>query len=115
MIGSPLRVKGQNPSPQPPPRNGEGVKNNALSGSPSPLRGGGWGEGFCPRARSRKRRSKPAFIVSSHGPRSSATILGLMAVRLHFLVHQSDQLLQHIHVFGARDGMHLLDQFPFSL
>src|SRR5262249_54736424 len=34
----------QNPSPQPPLRFGEGEQN--LSCSPSPLRGGGWGEGF---------------------------------------------------------------------
>src|SRR5205085_7941015 len=34
-----------NPSPQPPPRSGEGEKNRFCP--PSPLRGGGWGEGFC--------------------------------------------------------------------
>ncbi|HYT87749.1 MAG TPA: amino acid adenylation domain-containing protein [Gemmataceae bacterium] len=36
------------PSPPPPPLKGEGEK-SALSGSPSPLRGGGWGEGWTPR------------------------------------------------------------------
>src|SRR6266545_237384 len=35
------------PNPQPPPRNGEGEKKRCwLACSPSPLRGGGWGEGF---------------------------------------------------------------------
>ena len=37
-------IRAGNPSPQPPPRNGEGVQ--GTSSSPSPLRGGGWGEGF---------------------------------------------------------------------
>src|SRR6266511_6365267 len=37
----------ENPSPQPPPRNGEGEKKKRrLACSPSPLRRGGWGEGF---------------------------------------------------------------------
>ena len=38
-----VRTTGKNPTPQPPPRNGEGEKDNC---SPSPLRGGGWGVGF---------------------------------------------------------------------
>src|SRR5262245_1936483 len=46
LFSAPVRGCG-NPSPQPPPRNGEGEKDNTPSGSPSPLRGGGWGEGFC--------------------------------------------------------------------
>src|SRR5262249_38789692 len=54
--GEPLRTgsrrrqaqdqEGQNPSPQPPPRSGEGAKDRLCS--PSPLRGGGWGEGLSP-------------------------------------------------------------------
>src|SRR6266545_6827704 len=37
----------ENPSPQPPPRDGEGEQaKQYLFFSPSPLRGGGWGEGF---------------------------------------------------------------------
>src|SRR6266545_3467781 len=37
----------ENPSPQPPPRSGEGEQaERRLFFSPSPLRGGGWGEGF---------------------------------------------------------------------
>src|SRR6266498_3257155 len=43
----------ENPSPQPPPRSGEGEQaERRLFFSPSPLRGGGWGEG------SAKRRDK---------------------------------------------------------
>src|SRR5262245_1122564 len=37
---------GENPSPQPPPRSREGEKDSFCA--PSPLRGGGWGEGFSP-------------------------------------------------------------------
>ncbi len=56
-----LWASGQNPSPQPPPRNGEGEQaKQYLFFSPSPLRGGGWGEGFSRRAsglsRPRRRR-----------------------------------------------------------
>src|SRR6266542_3373798 len=40
------RCPAGNPSPQPPPRNGEGEQDKALFFSPSPVRGGGWGEGF---------------------------------------------------------------------
>src|SRR5262245_61013744 len=39
-------MAGPDPSPRPPARDGEGEK--APVCSPSPLRGGGWGEGFCP-------------------------------------------------------------------
>src|SRR5437763_1430654 len=42
---SPIRAtSGQNPSPRPPPRNGEGEKDGVCS--PSPCRGGGRGEGL---------------------------------------------------------------------
>src|SRR5262249_21820161 len=41
-----VRIARQNPSPPPPPRSGEGEKDNFCS--PSPLRGGGGGEGFRP-------------------------------------------------------------------
>src|SRR5262245_41431665 len=40
------RTPGPNPSPPPPPLQGEGEQR--LSFTPSPLRGGGWGEGSCP-------------------------------------------------------------------
>src|SRR6516165_9357239 len=37
------KVRGRDPSPQPPPLRGEGKKDRFFS--PSPRRGGGWGEG----------------------------------------------------------------------
>src|SRR5262245_57378612 len=36
---------GLDPSPQPPPRSGEGEQEGLCLFSPSPFRGGGWGEG----------------------------------------------------------------------
>jgi len=42
----PANILLSHPSPQPPPRSGEGEQDNPLLFSPSPLRGGGWGEGF---------------------------------------------------------------------
>src|SRR5262249_62434652 len=42
-----LRIVGANPSSQPPPRSGEGEKDNA--DSPSPSRGESGGEGCCAR------------------------------------------------------------------
>src|SRR5262249_29363072 len=45
-VSAELRTGGQNPSPRPPPRSGEGEEERFFT--PSPLRGGGRGEGCCP-------------------------------------------------------------------
>src|SRR6266545_178000 len=51
----------ENPSPQPPPRDGEGEQaKQYLFFSPSPCRGGGWGEGF-----SHGRSAAPEFRLSA--------------------------------------------------
>ena len=59
MVGKGKAVRNyfSNPSPQPPPRDGEGER--TLVFSPSPLRGGGRGEGFLNSLLNRTSNARP--------------------------------------------------------
>src|SRR6266536_3702711 len=65
-----------NPSPQPPPRNGEGEQaTRYLFFSPSPLRGGGWGEGFPTKQVSATLPSSRGSPLPPQQPTEAASVL----------------------------------------